>query len=73
MKFLKVKEAAELLRLSPFTLRNLIREGKVPIIRLGPRTIRIPESWLEELARSSTSPEIAVKGEGSKMETKPRS
>lgn len=49
-KLLTTKETAEILRLSESGLRKLVRQGKVPHIRLGPRTIRFEmkaiESWL---------------------------
>ena len=36
----KPKEAAKILRLHVVTLRKLAREGRVPSIRLGPRSLR---------------------------------
>ena len=67
MRFLKIKEVAERLQLSPFTVRSLIKAGKIPVIRLGHRTIRIPDTWLESLAKSETESEIEHETEEPKM------
>lgn len=50
-----VDEAAALVRQHPVTLYGLIRDGALPAIRLGTRTIRIREVDLEDyLDRRST-------------------
>lgn len=47
------EEAAEILSISPVTLSDWLRAGKVRGVKLG-RVWRIPESALEELAKSGT-------------------
>lgn len=49
MTLLKVAEAAQYLNCHPHTLRKLIREGKLSVTRLGPRSIRIDQRDLEAL------------------------
>jgi len=49
MTLLKVTEAAEFLSVHPNTVRKLIKSGKLPALRLGPKTIRIRKSDLEGL------------------------
>ncbi len=41
MKLLTINETAELLRVHPNTIRNLIRDGHITPVRLGERVIRI--------------------------------
>ena len=71
MEFLTVQEVAERLRVSTFTVKSLIRAGKIPVIRLGHRTIRIPESWLEELAKLKPEGKIEPNTREHKIETRP--
>ena len=40
MKFLTVAEAARMLRIGKPTLLRMVRQGEIPHIRLGPKTIR---------------------------------
>ncbi len=60
---LTVQEAAELLRISPNTCYELIRQVRIPHIRLG-RVIRIPrhglETWIHEEARLPEPPPPVV-------------
>ena len=57
---LTVAEAAELLKISPNTAYELIRQGRIPVIRLG-RIIRIPRFGLEQwIAREAGLPEPAL-------------
>jgi excisionase family DNA binding protein len=49
---LTVPEVAELLRLSPRSIRRLIADGRLPIVRLG-RAIRIRPRDVEALVASS--------------------
>jgi excisionase family DNA binding protein len=66
-----VVEAAELLRISPWTVRSYIRDGKLKPVRLG-RRVLLREEELERLvamcqgpARTRPTAEmVANKGEG---------
>jgi excisionase family DNA binding protein len=49
-RFHTVPEAAKILRVTQSHLRKLIREGALPAIRLGPKTVRIPGKVLRNLA-----------------------
>ena len=49
---LTVAEVGELLRLSPRSIRRLIADGRLPIVRLG-RAIRIRPQDVEALVASS--------------------
>lgn len=62
MKFLTVKDVAERLNVSVFTVRSLIRAGKIPVIKLGRRTVRIPETWLEELVQLKPEHKLSQTG-----------
>ena len=56
-RLLTVQEAAELLRISPNTCYELIRQGRIPHIRLGMR-ILIPRHGLEQwIAREAGLPQ----------------
>jgi len=58
---LTVAEAAALLKISPNTAYELIRQGRIPVIRLG-RIIRIPRFGLEQwIAREAGLPEPALR------------
>lgn len=45
-ELLTVEEAAELVKVHPNTIRNAIRDGRLPAIRLGARIIRIRKAEL---------------------------
>lgn len=60
-RLLTRKQFTEQTGISPFKQRQLEKAGKLRVVRLGLRTIRIPESELERLA-----------AEASPVETKPR-
>lgn len=47
MEFMTVDEFAKKIKLCAYTVRKLIREGKINAIKPGKRTYRIPESELE--------------------------
>lgn len=49
-EYLTIKEAAKLLDVHPNTIRNWIREDKLPSIKIG-RTIRILKSDIPTYAR----------------------
>lgn len=46
---LSPKEAAAWLGVSVDTVERLLRDGRIPYVRLGPRVRRIPVSALERL------------------------
>lgn len=46
-RFLTVKEAAERLGFPESMLRRWIRDGAIPCLRLGRRSVRIPAEWVE--------------------------
>jgi excisionase family DNA binding protein len=50
------EEAAQILSVSPVTLGDWLRAGKIRGVKLG-RVWRIPESALEELAKDGTRKE----------------
>lgn len=52
-RLLKLKQAAEYLSLSPWTLRGIIQAGKLPIVVYGPNTpwlvdVKDLDSWIEQ-------------------------
>jgi len=55
---MSVNEAAGRLRISPWTVRALIRAGKLRPVRLG-RRVLLPESELERLVAESQQPKEA--------------
>lgn len=46
-EFLTVAEVAQLLKLNPQTVRNVIDRGELPAIRVGSRRVRIQRSDLD--------------------------
>jgi hypothetical protein len=44
-----VDETAAVLGLSPAGIRNGIRRGDIPVTRIGPKTLRVPTSWLRRV------------------------
>jgi len=56
---LTVKEAAFIMGLHWYTVYKLISADKLPICKLGPRTIRIPRKELDEyIAAKVNLPEV---------------
>jgi excisionase family DNA binding protein len=49
--FLNPREAAELLGVHRYTINTWVRNGKIPYVRLGRNTVRIPKSDLLKLQR----------------------
>ena len=47
--WLTIKEAAEILRLSEHTVRDQVRDGKIPSTKLGHRTVRVRRVDVEKL------------------------
>lgn len=50
MRLIKAKRAAEMLDVRLPRLYQLAREGRIPCVRLGEKTLRFSEPALEELA-----------------------
>jgi len=55
-RYCNVSEAAVLLGVSRMTMSRWIRDGRVPVARLGHRTIRIRREDLDELLQAAGSP-----------------
>jgi len=53
-KYLSIPQVAEYLNIGIDKVRNLIRKGDIPAIRLGYRTIRINSSKLQEVIEAKT-------------------
>ena len=47
--FVTVKEAAELLKLSPVTIKRWLKEGKLPYYHVGSRAVRIRKADLDAI------------------------
>lgn len=70
-EYLTVKEAAKLLGYDRYTIQRQAAKGKIPCIKIGNATVRIPKEWVNEQLRragvfpaasqpvSRTTPEIA--------------
>jgi excisionase family DNA binding protein len=54
MKFLTLREVRSMLQVSDPVLREFIRAGKLQVVQVGPRSLRVPESSL--IALTSPSP-----------------
>lgn len=50
-EYYSVKETAERLGLPVASIRRWVREGVIPALRVGRRSIRIPKEWVEEAKR----------------------
>lgn len=48
-EYVTIQEAAAILHVSIATIRRMIRSGRLPVVRLGPRTIRIRREDLDAL------------------------
>lgn len=46
--YLTVKDVARLLQVSPSMVYKLIYQGKLPVVRVGARMLRVPASALPE-------------------------
>lgn len=51
-KLISVKQAAEILKVHPNTIRKLIVSEEITAVRIGQRVLRIDESSLLELIRN---------------------
>ena len=56
-RLLKVPEAAEALRLQPSTIRKLISQRRLDVVRLG-RAVRIPESAVDAMLTKGYRPAL---------------
>lgn len=65
-----VAEVAARLKVPPYQVRRLIREGKLPAWRMGPRTIRIPWKALEEWVNAQAT--LLVSDEATAIDAKRR-
>lgn len=52
-------EAAALLRVSTWTLREMIRKNKVPVIKMGPHTRRIDSKELQAFIDAHSPKKVA--------------
>lgn len=71
-RLLSVSEAAEVFGLSPYTLRQWVHQGKVPVIRID-TTVRIDRQDLEMLlqnAKQQWSPAPSLAANARKGHTK---
>lgn len=50
-RLMTIPAAAELLAVSPRTVRRLIAEGELPAYRIGSRSLRVKASDVDELLR----------------------
>jgi excisionase family DNA binding protein len=61
--WLTIKEAAEILRLSEHTVRDQVRDGKIPSTKLGHRTVRVRrvdiEALLPPTEHASVNPSVS--------------
>lgn len=56
-KYYTVKEAAEILKVSPATIYRAVELSQISVLRIG-RTIRIPESAFDEFMHPAKPPEL---------------
>lgn len=54
-KFVRLSDAAKRLSLPRTRIYELAAAGKVPVVRLSDRTMRVPESWLLQLEQEALS------------------
>jgi excisionase family DNA binding protein len=52
--YLNIQDTARVLGVDRSTVRRMLRDGRLPAVELGPRTIRIPKSAIEALGNTST-------------------
>jgi excisionase family DNA binding protein len=44
-----VEETAQFLNLTPKSVYEAIKRGDIPATRIGPKTLRVPTSWLRSV------------------------
>ena len=59
-EMLTVDEVAALLQLSPYSVRQMIRDGRLPGEKLGYRTVRIPRAAIAAMTSGQTSRTLRV-------------
>ena len=59
-EMLTVDEVATLLQLSPYSVRQMIRDGRLPGEKLGYRTVRIPRAAIEAMTTGQTNRTLRV-------------
>ncbi len=59
-EMLTVDEVAAILQLSPYSVRQMIRDGRLHGEKLGYRTVRIPRAAIEGLATGKSSRALKV-------------
>jgi excisionase family DNA binding protein len=52
-KYLTPKEAATVLEVSPASVVRWVREGLIPAMRIGHRTIKIPRTAIEQIVNQN--------------------
>lgn len=57
-RLFKISEVAKLLNIHPDTIRGWIRDGKLSIVRVGQKMIRVPFSEIERLQELQTGTNI---------------
>ena len=57
--WLTIKEAAAMLKLSEHTVRDQVRDGKIPSVKLGHRTVRVRRAEIEKLLPKGSSVVVA--------------
>lgn len=55
LEYVTPEEAARRLKVSRWTIYRLIRDGRLPVARLG-RVVRIPEPALDDLVEREPAP-----------------
>ena len=55
-EFLTVEEAAAILKVKPSTVRQWVRDGRMPCYRLGPRATRFTPGLLRDFAAERLDP-----------------
>lgn len=53
--YYKVREAAELLGVSPLTVYRWLRDGTLRGVRIGPKLLRVPRSEIERMAQGQAT------------------
>ena len=56
IELLRVEEAADFLNVQPSTIRAWLLRRKLPKVRVGARSVRIPRVALEKLITENTVP-----------------
>ncbi len=68
MDLLTIAEAAELLKVSTVTLHRWLKEGRIPVFRLGPRQLRLRRRDLAKLLVPASREEMEAPVEATSIE-----